>query len=119
MERRRSRRPAFWSRRGSPSCPTASTIRSWPRGSRTSGARPLADVVEAALEGVRRGGLAADRVAVQLREKDLLAGPLLELARPLRALTARDGIALYVNDRIDVALAVGADGVHLGGDALP
>ncbi len=81
--------------------------------------RPLVNVVAAALEGVARSGLAPNRVAVQLREKDLPARPLLELARPLRALTARAGVALYVNDRVDVALAIEADGVHLGAGALP
>jgi thiamine-phosphate pyrophosphorylase len=75
-------------------------------------------VVAAALAGVARAGLGPDRVAVQLREKDLPARPLLELARALRAVTARSGVALYVNDRVDVALAAAADGVHLGGGAL-
>ena len=55
---------------------------------------------------------------VQLREKDLPSGNLLELALRLRKLT--DGRALlFVNDRIDVALACGADGVQLGEDAMP
>lgn len=51
--------------------------------------------------------------AVQLREPDLEARALLELARELRAVTARYDALLLVNDRIDVALACGADGVHL------
>jgi thiamine-phosphate pyrophosphorylase len=85
---------------------------------RATGGRPLPDVVAAALDGVARAGLAPNRVAVQLREKDLDARELLELARQLRALTAPAGVALYVNDRVDVALAAGADGVHLGGGAL-
>jgi len=67
--------------------------------------RPLLEVVEAAL----RGGVGA----VQLRERDLSARELLELAARLRELTTRHGAALLVNDRIDVALACGADGVHL------
>jgi len=81
--------------------------------------RPLVDVVAAALQGAAASGLPLHRVAVQLREKDLSARPLLDLARALRALTARAGVALYVNDRVDVALAAGADGVHLGAGALP
>ena len=81
--------------------------------------RSLVEVVAAALEGVAASGLPPHWVAVQLREKDLLARPLLDLARALRALTARAGVALYVNDRVDVALAAEADGVHLGGGALP
>jgi thiamine-phosphate pyrophosphorylase len=83
-----------------------------------TGGRPLADVVTAALRGIGRSGLAPADVAVQLREKDLCGRDLTELARGLRAITAGAGVGLYVNDRIDVALAVGADGVHLGGASL-
>lgn len=55
---------------------------------------------------------------VQLREKDLPAGELLPLAQRLRALTL--GRALFlVNDRLDVALACDADGVHLPEAGLP
>jgi thiamine-phosphate pyrophosphorylase len=50
--------------------------------------------------------------AVQLREKDLGAGELARLARVLRASTAEHGALLIVNDRVDVALAVGADAVQ-------
>ncbi len=76
-----------------------------------TGGRPLAAVVEACL-GAGLG-------AVQLREKDLPAGELYRLAEELRRLTARHGARLLVNDRLDVALAVGADGVHLPGAGLP
>ena len=68
--------------------------------------RPLTDVVQAALDGGVR--------AVQLREKDLEGRELYALAEQLRALTRRYRAHLLVNDRIDVALAVEADGVHLG-----
>ena len=71
----------------------------------------LAAAVERALEGGVR--------AVQLREKDLSAAALFPLACELRALTRRYGARLFVNDRIDVALAAEADGVHLGGHSLP
>lgn len=71
----------------------------------------LAAVVEAALKGGAK--------AVQLREKDLTANQLLPLASELRALTRIYGARLLVNDRVDVALAVGADGVHLGGQSRP
>ena len=55
---------------------------------------------------------------VRLREKDLPASRLLALANRLRQLT--DGKALlFVNDRVDVALAAGADGVQLGEEGLP
>jgi thiamine-phosphate pyrophosphorylase len=73
--------------------------------------RDLVATVEAAL--------AAGLPAVQLREKDLPGRPLLALAERLRAATARTGALLFVNDRVDVAVAAGADGVHLGAGALP
>ena len=57
--------------------------------------------------------------AVQLREKGLPGRPLLALAERLRAATARTGALLLVNDRVDVAIAAGADGVHLGGGSIP
>lgn len=62
-----------------------------------------------------RGGV----TAVALREKDLDARSLLQLARALRPLTRRHGALLIVNDRADVARAAGADGVHLGQRSLP
>jgi thiamine-phosphate pyrophosphorylase len=83
-----------------------------------TGGRALVTVVAQALGGIAGSGLAPGDVAVQLREKDLSGRALTELARELRAVTAAAGVALYVNDRIDVALAVGADGVHLGGTSL-
>lgn len=73
--------------------------------------RPLLEVVEAALSGGVR--------AVQLREKDLPAAELYDLAWELRALTSRYDARLLINERIDVALAVEADGVHLGVRSLP
>src|SRR5262249_33478630 len=76
-----------------------------------TGGRELSDVVAAALD--------AGLPAVQLRDKDLPGRPLLALAERLRALTARTGALLFVNDRGDVAIAAGADGVHLGGGSAP
>ncbi len=73
--------------------------------------RPLVEVVEAALSGGVR--------AVQLREKALTTAELYDLAWELRALTARFDARLFINERIDVALAVEADGVHLGKSSLP
>jgi thiamine-phosphate pyrophosphorylase len=78
---------------------------------RTTAGRSLASVVEACL--------GAGLPAVQLREKDLGGRELWRLAAELRTLTARSGARLLVNDRADVALAVGADGVHLPGDGFP
>lgn len=68
--------------------------------------RPLTEVVEAALQGGVK--------AVQLREKDLSAKELFELARRMRDLTKQYGARFFINDRLDIALAVEADGVHLG-----
>jgi thiamine-phosphate pyrophosphorylase len=56
--------------------------------------------------------VAAGLPAVQVREKDLAAADLAALCRPLRTLTRDHGARLVVNDRVDVALAVGADGVQ-------
>ena len=56
--------------------------------------------------------LAAGLPAVQVREKDLGAADLAALCRPLRELTRTHGARLVVNDRVDVALAVDADGVQ-------
>jgi len=78
--------------------------------------RALTDVVRAALAATPADARGA--VAVQLRDKDLDGRALTTLAHELRALTRAAGAALYVNDRVDVALAVGADGVHLGARAL-
>jgi len=56
---------------------------------------------------------------IQLREKDLTAAELGLLAQQLRNLTHRFSAKLLVNDRIDLALACDADGVHLGEHSLP
>jgi thiamine-phosphate pyrophosphorylase len=72
---------------------------------------PLPEAVRQALEGGVR--------AVQLREKDLSIRELLALARELRAMTREFGAQLFINDRVDVAVAVGADGVHLGQQSMP
>jgi thiamine-phosphate pyrophosphorylase len=66
-----------------------------------------------------KAALDAGVKAVQLREKDLCAAELLSLADELRNLTLQYDALLLINDRIDVALAADADGVHLGGHSLP
>ena len=78
------------------------------------GQAPGGDILRA-VEGALHGGVRA----VQLREKDLPGKDLYLLAGRMRELTARHGAMLFVNDRVDVALAVGADGVHLGGSSMP
>jgi thiamine-phosphate pyrophosphorylase len=72
-----------------------------------------------ALEQVVAGALRAGVRAIQLREKDLPADGLYRLARRLLTLTRGAGAALLVNDRADVALAAGADGVQLTRKSLP
>jgi thiamine-phosphate pyrophosphorylase len=64
-------------------------------------------------------GIPARRVAVHLREKDLGGAALLRLARALAGACHARGQLLLVNDRIDVALAAGADGVHLPSAGVP
>jgi thiamine-phosphate pyrophosphorylase len=73
--------------------------------------RDLDDILAATLEGGCR--------MVQLREKEWPSGRLLPLAERLRDRCRRAGVTFVVNDRVDLAVAVGADGVHLGQDDLP
>jgi len=73
--------------------------------------RDLLDLLAAAVAGGCR--------MVQLRDKEWPSGRLLPIAERLRARCAADGVTFIVNDRVDLALAVGADGVHLGQDDLP
>ncbi len=68
-----------------------------------------------AIDKALQGGVKA----VQLREKDLATRQLLDLAYRMRALTGRYGAKLFINDRVDIAMAVEADGVHLGRTGLP
>lgn len=74
-------------------------------------AGPLPEVVEACL--------AAGATAIQLRHKGAGGRRLLEEAEALLPPTRRHDALLLVNDRIDVALAAGADGAHLGPEDLP
>jgi len=57
--------------------------------------------------------------AIQLRERDLSANDLLELAREVKVLTSQRDSQLVVNDRIDVALSLEEVGVHLRGNSMP
>lgn len=68
-------------------------------------------VVEAAISG------GAD--AIQLREKAAPAGTLYRIALELREITRNANVSFLVNDRLDIALAVDADGVHVGQQDLP
>lgn len=68
---------------------------------------------------VARGAIEGGADCLQLREKTLESGELLERARALVALARPRGVSVVVNDRPDVALAADADGVHLGQTDLP
>ena len=72
-----------------------------------------ADALEERVAAAVSGGVDM----VQVREKDLPAGELLKLARRLRAITSGKAM-LVINDRLDVALAVEADGLHLPEDSI-
>lgn len=56
---------------------------------------------------------------IQLREKRLPTRKILDMAYWMKELTRQYGAKLLINDRVDIALAVGADGVHLGQKSLP
>ncbi len=68
---------------------------------------------------VATAALTGGATVVQLRGKDLTGADLVRVGQRLRELTRIHGGLLIVNDRVDVALAVGADGAHVGQDDLP
>lgn len=68
-------------------------------------------VVEAACKG--------GATIIQLREKDKSTREYLKLAAATHEITARYGIPLIIDDRVDVALAIGAEGVHVGQSDMP
>ena len=72
----------------------------------------LTDIIEQAIEG--GGGVGT----VQLREKDLSTRDLFDLAKEIREITKKEDVNLIINDRVDIAIAVDADGVHLGWQSL-
>src|SRR2546425_8026903 len=73
--------------------------------------RDLTDLLESTIAGGCH--------MVQLREKEWPSGRLWPLAERLRARCRAAGVTFIVNDRVDLALALDADGVHLGQDDLP
>ena len=81
------------------------TDREWSRG------RDMLSVAAAALDG--------GATVIQLRDKMASTRVLIEEGLVLRALTRERGALLIVNDRVDVALAVEADGAHVGQDDMP
>ncbi len=81
------------------------TDRDWSRG------RELLGVAAAAIEG--------GATVIQLRDKTASTRQLIEEGLALRRLTRERGVLLIVNDRVDVALAIDADGAHVGQDDMP
>lgn len=74
------------------------------------GDKDICDVVEAAL----KGGV----TIVQFRDKTSDTGHLVEVARKLHEICQKYHVPLLINDRVDVALAVGCEGVHIGQDDM-
>ncbi len=73
--------------------------------------RPIEEIVRRAIAGGVR--------TVQLREKDTPGGEFYALAREVRSITRKAGVIFIVNDRVDIALAAGSDGIHVGQDDMP
>ena len=74
-----------------------------------------ADTVEDAVRQALLGGV----TMVQLREKNCSAKEFFETAQRVKKITDQAGVPLIINDRVDIALAVDADGVHVGQSDIP
>lgn len=74
-----------------------------------------AERLEKAVELAIQGGV----TVVQLREKDCTGREFLQIAKDVKQITDAYEIPLIINDRIDIAMAVDADGVHLGQSDIP
>jgi len=78
---------------------------------RLSGGRSNVEVLKAVIQGGAR--------VIQLREKEYSIKKFYSLAVKFREITQKAGVLLIINDHVDIAMAVGADGVHLGQDDFP
>ncbi|MBR6523523.1 MAG: thiamine phosphate synthase [Clostridia bacterium] len=67
------------------------------------------------IEGALKGGV----TLLQLREKDKTTREYIELAEKVHTLARKYNVPLIIDDRIDVAMAIGAEGVHLGQSDMP
>lgn len=90
----------------------------WVTDRKSLSAAPSAALAQAALLAAFSRATQAGLDWMQIREKDLPAGELAALARSA-LLAAKSGQRILINDRLDVALATGAHGVHLGESSLP
>lgn len=70
----------------------------------------LADHVRASIKG--------GATIIQLREKKLSTAKFIELGKKIHKVTKELGVPLLINDRVDVALAIGCEGVHVGWDDM-
>lgn len=79
------------------------------------------EVLQGRLTHLQLAGLAIAGGAdtIQLRQKTDSTRELIETAKQIQALCTKAGVTFIVNDRVDVAIAAGADGVHLGQDDFP
>jgi thiamine-phosphate pyrophosphorylase len=73
------------------------------------------ETVEQSVESVIKGGA----TVIQLREKNISSREFFNTALRVKAVTEKYGVPLIINDRLDIALAANADGVHLGQSDLP
>ncbi len=75
------------------------------------GTKDLGATVEEAIKG--------GATLVQIREKNLSTLEFFQLAGEIKVITQKHGVPFIVNDRVDIALAVDADGVHIGQEDMP
>lgn len=73
------------------------------------------ETLEEAVEQAIKGGC----TVIQLREKDCTSQEFYETGKRIHEITKRFNVPLIINDRVDIALAVDADGVHVGQSDLP
>jgi thiamine-phosphate pyrophosphorylase len=71
------------------------------------------------LLSVLRDAIHAGAPAIQLRERDLMTGDLLSLARDIQMIAASRSVPVLVNDRVDLVMALNLAGVHLRANSLP
>ena len=71
--------------------------------------------IEESVEKAIKGGAGV----IQLREKDASGHSFYSIAESVHAITRQYGVPLIINDRVDIALAIGAEGVHVGQEDIP
>ncbi len=92
------------------------------RAKQVKGLYAIIDTSYAPLEGLEKTAsliIEGGAKILQLRSKGKGAGQVLEACRKLRRITLDNGAIFIVNDRVDIAVACGADGVHLGQEDIP